>query len=169
MKYNKFIQNIKDQMKEAQMKLGFAKETVRLYYPVKTLNAMLGVKAKDAKEMLVLLEDEAFQKSELGTLHFSSHKQRIEVSVSPEGAEYVHKYVEEPGFLKALIELFRENHYCTLQDIEDLFKNYLYPLTQWYKRKDGLNYSSSKIYSFKFINKLKIQKINTYFRNLVHV
>lgn len=34
----------------------------------------------------------------------------------------------------------------------DLFKYYLYPLTQWYKRKSGLGYSSSKIDSFKGIN-----------------
>lgn len=36
-------------------------------------------------------------------------------------------------------------------NLSDLFKNYLYPLTQWYKRKDGLGYSSSKIDSFKGI------------------
>lgn len=36
-------------------------------------------------------------------------------------------------------------------DLDDLFKNYLYPLTQWYKGKEGLGYSSSKIDSFKGI------------------
>ncbi|WP_321328474.1 DUF262 domain-containing protein [uncultured Ilyobacter sp.] len=36
-------------------------------------------------------------------------------------------------------------------DLNDLFKNYLYPLTQWYKGKDGLGYSSSEIYAFKGI------------------
>jgi len=36
-------------------------------------------------------------------------------------------------------------------DIDDLFKNYLYPLTQWHKGKDGLYYSSNKIDSFKGI------------------
>lgn len=38
------------------------------------------------------------------------------------------------------------------QDIlNDLFKSYLYPLTQWYKGKNGLGYSSSKIDVFKGI------------------
>lgn len=35
--------------------------------------------------------------------------------------------------------------------LDDLFRNYLYPLTQWYKGKEGLGYSSSKIDSFKGI------------------
>lgn len=37
------------------------------------------------------------------------------------------------------------------EDLNDLFKNYLYPLTQWYKGKHGLGYSSSKIDVFKGI------------------
>lgn len=36
-------------------------------------------------------------------------------------------------------------------DLNDLFKIYLYPLTQWYKGKNGLGYSSSKIDVFKGI------------------
>lgn len=36
-------------------------------------------------------------------------------------------------------------------DLRDLFRNYLYPVTQWYKRKEGLGYSSSKIDAFKGI------------------
>lgn len=124
MRHDKLIQNIKDQIKEAQIKLGFAKETVRLYYPVATLNAMLGIQAKDAKEMLEMLGDKRFQESELGGLKFSSHKQRIEVSVSPEGAEYVHQHVEEPKFLKAMIELFGQNHHCSLKDVEELFEKF---------------------------------------------
>lgn len=36
-------------------------------------------------------------------------------------------------------------------NLYDLFKNYLYPLTQWYKGGDGLGYTSSKIDTFKGI------------------
>ncbi|WP_346208252.1 DUF262 domain-containing protein [Caldifermentibacillus hisashii] len=35
--------------------------------------------------------------------------------------------------------------------LNELFKTYLYPLTQWYKGKDGLGYSTSKIDIFKGI------------------
>lgn len=37
--------------------------------------------------------------------------------------------------------------------MEDLFKNYLYPITQWYRCRDGLYYSSQEIGQFKGITK----------------
>jgi hypothetical protein len=48
------------------------------------------------------------------------------------------------------------------EDLDDLFKSYLYPLTQWYKRKEGLGYSSSKIESFKGIKGVNIYNYSVY-------
>lgn len=48
------------------------------------------------------------------------------------------------------------------EDLDDLFKSYLYPLTQWYKRKEGLGYSSSKIDSFKGIKGVNIYNYSVY-------
>lgn len=47
-------------------------------------------------------------------------------------------------------------------DLKDLFKSYLYPLTQWYKGKEGLGYSSSKIDSFKGIKGVNIYNYSIY-------
>ena len=47
-------------------------------------------------------------------------------------------------------------------DLDDLFRNYLYPLTQWYKGKEGLGYSSSKIDSFKGIKGVNIYNYAIY-------
>ena len=47
-------------------------------------------------------------------------------------------------------------------DLDDLFKNYLYPLTRWYRRKNGLGYSSSKIDSFKGIKGVNIYNYSVY-------
>lgn len=47
-------------------------------------------------------------------------------------------------------------------DVDDLFKSYLYPLTQWYKGKGGLGYSSSKIDSFKGIKGANIYNYAIY-------
>ncbi len=124
MRTHKFIRNITEQIKEAQMKLGYAKESLRLYYPVQTLNGMLCVSAKDVNEMLNYLQAEEFQNTELGKLTFSARKDRIEVGISADGAEYVHKNVEEPKFLKDLIEFFRNNHHCTISEVEELFKKH---------------------------------------------
>ncbi len=47
-------------------------------------------------------------------------------------------------------------------ELNDLFKSYLYPLTQWYKGKDGLDYSSSKIDIFKGIKTTNVYNYAIY-------
>jgi hypothetical protein len=47
-------------------------------------------------------------------------------------------------------------------DLGDLFKSYLYPLAQWFKRKDGLGYSASRIDSFKGIKGVNIYNYSVY-------
>lgn len=47
-------------------------------------------------------------------------------------------------------------------NLDDLFKSYLYPVTQWFKRKEGLGYSSSKIDSFKGIKGVNIYNYSVY-------
>ena len=42
------------------------------------------------------------------------------------------------------------------QRLEDLFKIYLFPLTQWYKGNNGLGYSSNKINVFKGIKNINV-------------
>ena len=54
----KLIQNVKDQIKEAQIKLGYVEETVRLYYPAASLNLLLGINAESAEELKTFLETE---------------------------------------------------------------------------------------------------------------
>ena len=125
MNYDKLIQNIIDQIKEAQIKLGYVRETVRLYYPAESLNQMLETKAKDAKELQELLENTAaFSNTVLGKLQFALSGGRIEVSIPPKGAEYVYREVPEPAFLMDIIKLFGENHHCRLADVCAVFDKY---------------------------------------------
>lgn len=71
MNREKLLKNMTDQVKEAQLKLGYAKETVRLYYPVDSLNTILGSNAKDDQEMLTLLRKAFEEKSSLGRTSLS--------------------------------------------------------------------------------------------------
>ena len=68
-----------------------SKETVRLYYPVDSLNTILGSNAKNDQEMLTLLRKAFEEKSSLGELHFHSHAGRVEISIPPEGSQWVHE------------------------------------------------------------------------------
>lgn len=63
---------------------------------------------------------------------------------------------------KQKVEIINSWENMNQADLDDLFKNYLYPLTQWYKGKDGLGYSSSKIDSFKGIKGVNIYNYAIY-------
>ena len=119
------IKNITDQIKEAQIKLGYAKETLRFYYPVSSLNAILGTDYQDEHVMAEDLDRSmVFKNTVLGELKFETHGGRIEISVPPKGAEYVEKNVETPKFLSDMIHLFMNRHHCEIADITEIFCRY---------------------------------------------
>lgn len=123
MNSKRLITNIIDQIKEAQIKLGYVRETVRLYYPTASLNAILEIEAKDAYEMAQWLEKYFSEtETELGKIQAAVSGGRIELSVPPEGAEYVHREVDSPAFLVDLITLFQTHHCCTLEEIRKVFE-----------------------------------------------
>lgn len=116
------LQNIADQIKEAQIKLGYVKEPIRLYYTVSSLNHLLHIDARDAAQMVALLcAQPELSSSYLGALRFAVHEDRIEASVPPQGAEYVHLNVPAPAFLSDLIRLFCQTPHCTLDDVQRVF------------------------------------------------
>ncbi len=118
----KLIDNIVDQVKEAEIKLGYSKGTVRLYYPAESLAGLVGQLPMAADALAKGLEGSgAFADTPLGGLRFSVKQGRIEVSVPPEGVEAVHETVPEPPFLRALIEFFRAHHRSSLEEIRALF------------------------------------------------
>ncbi len=125
MRTEKLINNLIDQIKEAQIKLGYADETLRFYYPVSSLNRLLETDFKSAEEMVQQLNNAVlWQNSVLGILAFAVRGERVEVNVPREGAEYVHGNIKAPQFLCELIELFSKNHHCDIADITWLFGRY---------------------------------------------
>lgn len=125
MEQEKLIKNIIDQIKEAQIKLGYVKETVRLYYPVVSFMKLLDVKANNKKELLIILQEKfEGRNTTLGQLYFAVHGGRVGVSIPLEGVEYVHKSVKSPAFLSDMITLFSSHHHCTLEEIGAVFQKY---------------------------------------------
>lgn len=118
MQKDKLEKNIADQIKEAQLKLGYVKGMVRLYYPLESLHTILNSHGNGAEEMC----------RQLGEMfpHFSFgyRGDRIEVTVPPAYVEYVHREMETPAFLAELIEQFQSNHHLTLTQIQQLFEKY---------------------------------------------
>lgn len=124
MNSQKLLQNMIDQMKEAQLKLGYVKETIRLYFAMDSLNAILQTDYGEEEILEALQAQSAFRESVLGELQFALHEHRIEVRIPPQGAQYVHENVPSPSFLKSWISLFYNNHHLTIEQIENMVKSF---------------------------------------------
>lgn len=113
------IENVIEQIKEIQLKLGFAKETTRLYFPVESLCQLLRTEPMNGAKLLSILEsDKSFDDTVLGHIRFSLCKgERMEVRIPAEGAAYVHESVPDPPFLVSMIGLFQEHHHLTIDEI----------------------------------------------------
>lgn len=75
MNEQKLIQNVIEQIKEAQLKLGAEKEVIRLYFPMASMNAILGTNYTDEQKMLAALRtNTVFDTTVLGRLKFFIHE-----------------------------------------------------------------------------------------------
>lgn len=63
---------------------------------------------------------------------------------------------------KQKVEIINSWENINQDDLDALFKNYLYPIIQWYKGKEGLDYSLDKIDSFKGIKGANIYNYAIY-------
>ena len=125
MNENGLIQNVIDQIKEAQLKLGYAEETIYLYFPMESMNSILQTDYKEEEGLLeALRQAPVFSGSKLGKLRFRLHQKRIEIRIPPQGARYVREYVPDPPFLKELIHLFSHGHALTVEDIKACFEKF---------------------------------------------
>lgn len=119
------IQNVIDQIKEAQLKLGYAEETIYLYFPLDSLNSILQTDYKDEEGLLKALQQApAFCQSELGELDFRLRQKRIEVRIPSRGVKYVRESVPDPPFLKKWIQLFSNSHGLTIEELQDCFESF---------------------------------------------
>lgn len=115
--------NLIETVKESQLKLGYAKEPIRLYYPIESLNHLLDAEL-DEEEMLPALRTFcASVRNTLGNVTVSRKSARFCILIPEEGAEYVREQTSDTDFLKAFIELIRQ-HGLSLDDILKVFHQY---------------------------------------------
>lgn len=115
-------QDVTDQLKEAQIKLGFGPSTVKLYYTPASLCALTGAQAADGPILAhQLTEAAAHAPASLGSVTFQPHQDRVEVTIPEAGVRYVHEQVEASPFLRALIGLFAGHHHASMEEVIALF------------------------------------------------
>lgn len=121
--YKDLEENIIEIIKEQQVKLGYISETVRLYYPLESLNRFMGEECS-VKEMHERLKEFCkMVQDKLGEITVSNAGKRFCLAVPPQGSNYVHEHMDENDFLVGLIRVVSQ-HGCTLEDIIDVFSQY---------------------------------------------
>lgn len=123
MDFTKLERNIRDVIKEEQVKLGYRKETIRLYYPLLTLNRFLGADL-DVSDMTKALT--AFTVSvadKFGNIEISHEGERFCFCFPPEASEYIHLNTGNTGFLYDFIETVSK-HDVSIEDVIGQFRKY---------------------------------------------
>lgn len=116
-------QNIYDMIEEQQLKLGYLEETVRLYYPLSSLNRFFDAQYSEEEMKVRMLQFAEDVKNRYGKIRISNQGERFCVAIPPEGARYVHERSDKECFLAKLITAIRKTE-SSLEDVLDVFRMY---------------------------------------------
>lgn len=123
MQFSNLEQNIVSVIEEQQAKLGFDGNAVYLFYPLSSLNALLGT-GLDATAMQTTLEAFAvYCKERLGELVFSVRDDRFTLVIPPKGSLYVQSQMNENPFIMRFVQLI-STHGTTIEAVCALFHAY---------------------------------------------
>ena len=123
MNVSRLEKHLVELIKEEQVKLGYQRESIHLYYPLTSLNHLLKT-SYDVEMMQCMLQEYGkCGKSILGELCISHKKDRFCILIPEEGVEYVYTHTEEQEFLKDFIDAIRK-HSCTIEEIQSVFNKY---------------------------------------------
>lgn len=123
MQFQRLEKNISDVVKEEQIKLGYRSETIRLYYPLSSLNRFLE-EDFDADGMCrALAEFSETVEDKWGKIEISYRDTRFCLTIPPQGVDYIHDHMADNEFIKDFIRTI-EKHGCTLDDLLQQFYRY---------------------------------------------
>ena len=120
MGYKRLYKNLIDIIKEEQAKLGFRRESIRLYYPLSSLNHFFETQDTEEQMKNRLHGIPDFIKETLGDIKVTSKKERFCFYIPEEGSNYVHENTNPNEFIKELVELLWQ-HGTTMEQIRALF------------------------------------------------
>lgn len=123
MEFDRLEKNITDVIKEQQLKLGYRSEVVRLYYPLLSLNRLLGtdLDIEGMKDALARFVEEVQDK--LGKIDITNNGDRYCFRFPEKTSEYIQSILSDDEFIAVLINKVGAQG-CTIEDIIGLFKRY---------------------------------------------
>ncbi|CUX45828.1 DUF3877 family protein [Clostridium sp. C105KSO13] len=115
--------NLTDAIAESYIKLGYTKSSMGFYYPLESLNSLLGAELSVAEMEEALKDFCGFVKGRLGKVSCSHNHTRFCILIPAEGMEYVHETVKDTGFLRDFIEKIQHSD-CGIENIKEVFSRY---------------------------------------------
>ena len=123
MNYEALTQNLIGMVKESQIKLGYTKTPIHLYFPAQAICHLLDTQASPAQLEQILADFSQSVRDVLGTLTISVKDEMFCITVPEKGVEYVHNNVETSGFLEEFIACMSKPE-RTMEDITAVFRKY---------------------------------------------
>lgn len=138
--------HIIDTIKEWQMKIGYRKEKMKLYYPEASLADLLETE-KNAKldEALYIFCREA--EPRLGKIKFSKNKERYCLEISKEGCVHIAEDIPDPEFLKKFLAVITGKG-NTMEQIRACFFTYAKDKRIQYAELDKMNAGLGCVFYF---------------------
>jgi hypothetical protein len=123
LEFSRLEQNICDVIKEEQIKLGYQKEVIRLYYPLQSLNRFLRTNLNIDEMKDALNEFCGILENKLGKTEVSNVDERFCLCFSPEVSEYIYTHTKQEGFLYDFIGTV-SRHGVSIEEVINQFKKY---------------------------------------------
>ncbi|NLZ73255.1 MAG: DUF3877 family protein [Bacteroidales bacterium] len=121
MNYQNLENNIIDILVEQQLKLGYEKGAVSLYYPAKSLINLLKCESYSLDELDIALREFAdFVRERIGEISLQRTEERYRITIPEAGSEYVHDHMGDTSFLQKFLATIWK-HGCTIEQILDVF------------------------------------------------
>lgn len=143
MDFSRLERNLIDNIREAQLKLGYENRPMSLNYMLTSLNHLLGADCGYEDMPAILEEFTEYSAPRLGKLSFRLIKDGYCITIPADGTAYVNDSSSGSEFIAALINAVR-GHVDSIEQIVELFRKYSDAVTV----KDGNGEDFDKLVYF---------------------
>ena len=91
MNFKKLENNLLDMIQEQQVKIGYMSGVTRFYYPLQSLNRLLGTELTEEEMQHAMEEFSDYACDRLGKVTASSKNGRFCITLPPQASDYVHE------------------------------------------------------------------------------
>lgn len=120
MNFKKLENNLLDMIQEQQVKIGYMSGVTRFYYPLQSLNRLLGTELTEEEMQHAMEKFSDHACDRLGKVTASSKNGRFCITLPPQASDYVHENRKPSEFLVRFIGTVAR-HGCTLDEVMDFF------------------------------------------------